>query len=88
MELKEYYTEKGCKDSGSSKGPDSWAIGYLNIRRAEGIMEAFDDDVSGFVTVNEVNNLTQLRPRDWRCVLYPSTCEDDPLTLIPVFPTG
>jgi len=91
MELKEYYTEKDSeciKNSGALKGPDSWAIGYLNVGRAEGIMEAFDDDASGFVSVKEVNNLTRSRPRDWRCALCSPTCEDDPFTQIAAFPTG
>ena len=84
----DYYTEKNAMDSGPLRGLDSWAIGYLNIGRAQGILETFDDDASGFVTANEVNNLTQLRPRDWRCGPCSPACEDDPFTLIPVFPTG
>ena len=75
-------------DSGSLKGPDTWAISYLNIGRAEGILEAFDDDASGFVTVNEVNNLTRFRPRDWRCALCSSAYKDDPFTQFAVSPTG
>ena len=66
MLLKDYYVEKTTGESGTIKGPDSWAIGYINIGRARSILEAFDDDASGYVTVSEVNNLTRLRPRDWR----------------------
>ena len=71
MSLKDYYVEKTTGESGSSKSPDSWAIGYINIGRARSILEAFDDDASGFVTVTEVNNLTRLRPRDWRYAVAP-----------------
>ena len=69
MSLKDYYVEKSTEESGSLKGPDGWAIKYINIGRARSILEAFDDDASGFVTVGEVNNFTRLRPRDWRCAL-------------------
>ena len=88
LALRDYYIEKGAMDSGASKGPDSWAVEYINIGRAQGILEAFDDDASGFVTVNEVNNLTQLRPRDWRCALSSLASKDNPFTQIAVFPTG
>lgn len=66
MSLKDYYVEKGAGESDSLKGPDGWAIKYINIGRARSILEAFDDDASGFVTVSEVNSFTRLRPRDWR----------------------
>lgn len=33
------------------------------------ILDAIDTDVSGFITVNEVNTFTKSRPRDWRWVL-------------------
>jgi len=69
MSLKDYYVEKTSGESGSSKSPDSWAIGYINTGRARSILEAFDDDASGFVTVSKVNNFTRLRPRDWRYAL-------------------
>lgn len=88
MALKDHYTEKDTMGLGPLKSPDSWAIGYINFGRAQGIMEAFDDDASGFVTVNEVNNLTRLRPRNWRCALCSPASEDDPFTQITVFPTG
>ena len=74
MSLRDYYIEKSIGESGPIKGPDSWAIDYINIGRAPSILEAFDDDASGFVTVSEVNSLTRLRPRDWRCALLYHLC--------------
>jgi len=88
MSLKDYYVEKSTGESGSLKGPDSWAIQYINIGRARSILEAFDDDASGFVTVNEVNNLTRLRPRDWRCALSSRACMVYRFIHVPAFPTG
>lgn len=67
MALKDHFTAMAVGSSGSLTSPDSWAMKYINIGRVRRILEAFDDDTSGFVTVSEVNNLTQLKPADWRC---------------------
>jgi hypothetical protein len=70
MALKDHYIEKASKDSDSvTSGPDGWALKYINIGRMQSILEAFDDDVSGFVTVNEVNSFTRSRPLGWRHVI-------------------
>lgn len=67
MALKDYYIEKAAGESaGSLVGADKWALKYINVGRARTILEAFDDDASGFVTVQEVNNFTRARPLDWR----------------------
>ncbi|KAK0496681.1 hypothetical protein EDD18DRAFT_1105041 [Armillaria luteobubalina] len=44
---------------------DQWALPYINLLRIQPLMEAFDDDVSGFVTINEANALCAGRPEDW-----------------------
>ena len=47
---------------------DEWALEFLNIAWLQPIMEAFDDDASGYVTITEVNKLMDLRPPtlSWR----------------------
>ena len=45
---------------------DGWAIKYLDIMWVQPILEAFDDDASGFITIAEVNCFTSSRPVDWR----------------------
>jgi len=70
MTLSGYYAEKASEDPDSLVGSDSWAIKYINIGRAQNIIEAFDDDASGFVTINEVNSFTRSRPSGWRCALF------------------
>ena len=47
---------------------DEWALRYLNAQGLGPIMEAFDDDASGYVTITEVNKLMDLRPPSlgWR----------------------
>jgi hypothetical protein len=44
---------------------DFWALEYITIQRVQPIMEALDDDASGFVTIAEVNDFTSARPPDW-----------------------
>ena len=46
---------------------DEWALEWISVSRLQAIVEAFDDDGSGFITVAEVNNLTSSRPPGWRC---------------------
>ena len=46
--------------------PDGWAIKYIDIMWVQPILEAFDDDASGFITVAEVNRFTSSRPVVWR----------------------
>ncbi|KAM5530344.1 hypothetical protein V8D89_015985 [Ganoderma adspersum] len=46
---------------------DEWALEWININRLQAIIEAFDDDASGFITVAEVNEFTTTpsRPAEW-----------------------
>ncbi|KAI9459300.1 hypothetical protein F5148DRAFT_1319727 [Russula earlei] len=48
--------------------PDAWAVKYIDIIRLQPIMEAIDDDSSGFITIGEMNRFTASRPIDWRLV--------------------
>ena len=49
---------------------DDWAFQFINVSNLQSIMEAFDDDGSGYVTVAEVNRFIDLLPPDikWRYV--------------------
>jgi hypothetical protein len=77
LALRDYYLEKltletdGVPDISStaisnSTDPDAWAIKYIDVMWVQPILEAFDDDASGFITVAEVNRFTSSRPVDWR----------------------
>ena len=50
---------------------DEWALEYLGLNWLRPLMEAFDDDVSGYVSITEVNKLMDMCPPslNWRCVL-------------------
>lgn len=67
MELRDHYAEN---PTDLPADPNHWALRHITLGRVGSILEAFDDDASGFVTVNEVNRLTQSRPRDWRCAPF------------------
>ena len=88
MALKDYFIEKNTVESGAIKGPDSWTLQYINVGRTRNILEAFDDDASGFVTVSEVNNFTRLRPRDWRYAVTSRAYKASHLIPLSAFPAG
>jgi hypothetical protein len=77
LALRDYYLEKFASESTSVRGistsaitgsqhPDAWAIKFINIMRLQPILEAIDDDASGFITIEEMNRFTVSRPADWR----------------------
>ncbi|KAG9050085.1 hypothetical protein FS842_011409, partial [Serendipita sp. 407] len=47
---------------------DLWTLQYISLPRVPAILEAFDDDGSGFINVVEVNEFTSSRPQDWSLV--------------------
>ncbi|KAF7355741.1 hypothetical protein MSAN_01492000 [Mycena sanguinolenta] len=68
MALRDHYQEGGeeaAVKADSRNREDDWALLYLTVSRLQPISEAFDDDASGFVTVNEANTFTAARPLDW-----------------------
>ncbi|KAI0056627.1 hypothetical protein BV25DRAFT_1864510 [Artomyces pyxidatus] len=74
LALRDYYTEllnwndhglRGLKPVATEHQGDGWAIKYIDIAQLQPIMEAFDDDASGFITVSEMNRFTSSRPLDW-----------------------
>ena len=80
LSLRDHYLEKaalgirsipGLSTAGitGSPDPDAWAIKYIDIMRVQPILEAMDDDASGFITIGEMNRFTSSRPIDWRLVL-------------------
>ena len=77
LALRDYYLEKLASETkgvlgmstsgtGNSTNPDAWAIKYIDVKWVPPILEAFDEDASGFITVSEVNRFTSSRPVDWR----------------------
>jgi hypothetical protein len=50
----------------NKKANDLQVLQYINMRNIQPILEAFDDDGSGFVTIREVNQFATTKPRHWR----------------------
>jgi hypothetical protein len=44
---------------------DGWALAYISILRVQPLLEAFDDDATGWISVKEANHFTSSRPKDW-----------------------
>ncbi|KAI9448651.1 hypothetical protein F5148DRAFT_1153428 [Russula earlei] len=76
LAFRDYYLERlnsgaksvlGMSTSGINHpvDPDAWAVKYIDIIRLQPIMEAIDDDSSGFITIGEMNRFTASRPIDW-----------------------
>ena len=57
-------------DSHDNRHRAEWAFRFINILYLQPIMEAFDDDGTGFITISEVNKFLDSLPADinWRSV--------------------
>ncbi|KAF9557962.1 hypothetical protein CPC08DRAFT_709992 [Agrocybe pediades] len=44
---------------------DDWALAYINATYVQSILEAIDDDGTGFISVKEVNTFIASRPDGW-----------------------
>ncbi|KAI0265448.1 hypothetical protein BC834DRAFT_186547 [Gloeopeniophorella convolvens] len=74
LALRDYYLERVHSESKNVRGvsgvnetrdPDAWAIDFIDLGRLQPILESFDDDASGFITITEMNKFTSARPIDW-----------------------
>ncbi len=45
---------------------DRWTLNYMNILHLQPIVEAIDDDDTGFISIMEVNAFVSAKPEDWR----------------------
>ena len=76
-------------DGNGTAGSDQWALPFIGVNHARNILEAFDDDASGFVTVKEANDFTRSRPLNWRLVPEkPHPVQPAHIHTNPVFHTG
>lgn len=64
----DFGSEKRARPRGITSD-DAWTLEYITIARIQPLLEAFDNDASGLVSVSEVNAFTSGRPDKWRCVL-------------------
>ncbi|KAJ6530320.1 hypothetical protein B0H19DRAFT_482579 [Mycena capillaripes] len=47
---------------GAKPEDDRWALAYINVARLQPILEAVDDDGTGFVSIKEANDFAMSRP--------------------------
>ena len=47
---------------------DSWVLHCINVAHVQPIVEALDEDGSGFISVKEANGFAGSRPMGWRYV--------------------
>lgn len=79
MTLRDNFREKGEENSNGIEALEDWALKYIDATWLQSIMEAFDDDASGYITVAELNRFTDAKPDslDWRYAI--STLSFHPL---------
>jgi hypothetical protein len=51
--------------SPSKKVDDRWALAYINAAYVQSILEAIDDDGTGYISIKEVNTFVEERPEGW-----------------------
>ncbi|PBK75065.1 hypothetical protein ARMSODRAFT_504209 [Armillaria solidipes] len=44
---------------------DQWMLEYLNKAHLQPLLEAVDDDATGFITIREINTFAESKPKDW-----------------------
>ncbi|KXN86242.1 hypothetical protein AN958_10320 [Leucoagaricus sp. SymC.cos] len=49
----------------SKKLDDKWALAYINAAYVQSILEAVDDDGTGYISIKEVNTFVEERPSGW-----------------------
>ncbi|TCD65461.1 hypothetical protein EIP91_002675 [Steccherinum ochraceum] len=62
MTLRDLFREKGEENSNGMEALEDWALKYIDATWLQSIMEAFDDDASGYITVVELNRFTDALP--------------------------
>ncbi|OSX57145.1 hypothetical protein POSPLADRAFT_1050210 [Postia placenta MAD-698-R-SB12] len=71
LALRDHYQERAEKrENGGHRhrtrsDADAWALEWISLKRLQPIIDAIDDDASGFITISEVNNFTTSRPVNW-----------------------
>lgn len=73
LALHDYYIDRvntspitGTSTRPKKQQDDKWALAYINAAYVQPILEAVDDDGTGFVSVKEVNTFVSERPDGWR----------------------
>jgi len=64
MTLRDHFREKAADiDTKAQNRHDDWALQYIDLNWLNHIMDAFDDDGTGFITIGEINRFTDDMPQ-------------------------
>lgn len=58
---------------GSARHPDSWTLDYI-VLYGDYIIQAIDNDNSGFIRISEANKFTQAIPKGWNLPQWCAYC--------------
>ncbi|TCD60695.1 hypothetical protein EIP91_009662, partial [Steccherinum ochraceum] len=61
MTLRDHFREQG-EENKENEALQDWTLKYIDTTWLQSIMEAFDDDASGYITVTELNRFTDACP--------------------------
>ncbi len=71
LALHDYFIEK-LRPLGPPDDPipaeyekDRWTLAYLNSPHLQPLLEAIDDDATGFITIREINTFVESKPKEW-----------------------
>lgn len=71
LALHDYFIEK-LRPLGRPDDPipaeyekDQWTLAYLNSPHLQPLLEAIDDDATGFITIREINTFVESKPEEW-----------------------
>lgn len=65
--MQDYLHEKRFDTSAEESEPfEEWALQYVEDRWHGAILDAIDEDKTGYVTVNKLNRFVDSRPVTWR----------------------
>ncbi|TBU40766.1 hypothetical protein BD309DRAFT_992844 [Dichomitus squalens] len=55
----------GTQKRRSISEDDAWTLEYIDLMHLQPVIEALDEDASGYITIQEVNQFTMSRPEGW-----------------------
>ncbi|KAF5370541.1 hypothetical protein D9757_010124 [Collybiopsis confluens] len=64
LALQDFYIERQYP-SPTNSPDDRWALKYIKVSRLQPILEAIDDDGTGFISIKEVNTFVGFKPDGW-----------------------
>ena len=58
--------ENAPSDVAAGVDPDIWLLKYIDVTHVRPIVEAIDEDGSGFISIKEANKFALSKPKGWK----------------------